>query len=237
MFKPRMSNTLYSLITRYMAAMGLMLFAVDLDDAEVKAAIKKAAKELAEEENAALIAKRDELLNEVKQLRKGKQISPEDLEKLERENEELKGQLTQATKDLKSAIANADKATKDLESEQGFTKRLLIDNGLLESLSKNGVTDPAYQKAAVAMLRSGVEIVIDGENRVPKVGDKALADHVAEWAKSDEGKRFASANGNSGGGAGGGAGGGGGEVKGKIDGNDAERAEYFKSKHPDLTTT
>lgn len=206
MFKPRLSNTLYSILTRYMASMGLMLFAVDLDDAEVKAAIKEAVEAAVKP----LTEKRDELLNEVKQLRKGKQVSPEDLEKLEQAHEELKGQLTQAQKDLKTAQTTAEKATKDLESEQGFTKKLLIDNGLLENLSKNGVTDPAYQKAAVAMLRSGVEIVIDGENRVAKVGDKPLTDHVAEWAKSDEGKRFASANGNSGGGAGGGAGGGGG---------------------------
>lgn len=237
MFKQRLSNTLYSILTRYMASMGLMLFAVDLDDAEVKAAIKKAAKEIADEETAALIAKRDELLNEVKQLRKGKQVSPEDLEKLEQANEELKGQLTQAQKDLKAAQTNLDKATKDLQAEQGFTTKLLSDNGLSEALMEAGVKNPAHLKAVKALLSSQVQIVTEGDARIAKVGDKPLKDFVTEWAKSDDGKHFVSAPDNSGGGGGGGSNGGsGGEVKGKIDGTDAERAAHFASKYPALKT-
>jgi len=190
----------FSWLTAYMGRSGLILYAgdIDLNAPEVKAAIDEAV--------AGLSSKNAELLKEVKELRKGKSVNPEDLDRIESERDDLKAQLDKASKDLKAATATAEKATKALADEQGFTQKLLIDNGLLETLSKNGVTDPAYQKAAVAMLRSGVQIVVDGENRVAKVGDKALADHVAEWAKSDEGKRFASAPGNSGGGAGGGSG-------------------------------
>jgi len=197
--KPRLSNTLFSMINRYMAAMGLMLFAVDLDDAEVKAAIKEAVdaavKPLAE--------KRDELLNEVKQLRKGKQVSPEDLEKLEAERDQYKDQAEKLAKDLKAANSNAEKFGKELETEKSFTQRLLVENGLTEQLTKAGVTNPAFLKAASAILASQVQIVPDGDKRVAKVGEKPLADFVGEWAKSDDGKHFVSAPNNSGGGSGG----------------------------------
>ncbi len=203
---------------------------IDLNAPEVQSAIKAAI----EEATAGLSEKNKELLKELKEARKGRDIDPAEVEKLEEQIEQLQGQLKAAQKEAKTLKETADKATKALESESGFTQKLLIDNGLLENLSKNGVTDPAYQKAAVAMLRAGVQIVVDGENRVAKVGDKDLADHVAEWAKSDEGKRFASAPGNSGGGGHGGQGGGGNQPKGKIDGTPEERAAHFASKYPEL---
>lgn len=203
---------------------------IDLNAPEVQSAIKAAI----EEATAGLSEKNKELLKELKEARKGRDIDPAEVEKLEEQIEQLQGQLKAAQKEAKTLKETADKATKALESESGFTQKLLIDNGLLENLSKNGVTDPAYQKAAVAMLRAGVQIVVDGENRVAKVGDKDLADHVAEWAKSDEGKRFASAPGNSGGGGHGGQGGGGTQPKGKIDGTPEERAAHFASKYPEL---
>lgn len=217
----------FSFLTAYMGKAGLILYAADpdLDNPAVKAAIKAAVEKAVEDATAPLVAKRDELLTEVKNLRKGKSIDPEDYAKLEAEIETLKGDLAKSTKELKLANETATKATKQLESETGFTQKLLIDNGLLENLSKNGVTDPAYQKAAVAMLRSGVQIVVEGENRVAKVGDKALADHVAEWAKSDEGKRFAAAPGNSGGGGnGGGNKGGGGKTMTRAEFDAADQA-------------
>lgn len=62
-------------------------------------------------------------------------------------------------------------------------------------------------KAAQAMLRSNVQIEIDGDNRVAKFGDKALSEAIKEWAASDEGKHFVSATVNGGGGGTGGTGG------------------------------
>jgi hypothetical protein len=178
---------------------------LDLNAPEVQDAIKAAV----EAATKPLIEKRDELLGEVKKLRKDSAIKPEDFERVEAERDEFKAQLDKANRDLKAAINTAEKATKALADEQGFTARLLADNGLSDALVKAGVSNPAHLKAVKAMLAGQVQIVAEGDTRVAKVGDKPLADFVTEWAKSDEGKHFVSAAQNNGGGAHGGAGQGG----------------------------
>lgn len=200
--------------------------AIDLNDPEVKDAIKHAV----EEATRPLLDKRDELLNEVKQLRKGKQVSPEDLEKLEQERDAYKEQLSKYEKDLKKANETIANIQKQLESESGFTQKLLVENGLTEALTKVGVTNPAFLKVVKATLASQVQLVAEGDTRIAKVGDKALGDFVTEWAKSEEGQYFVSAPNNNGGGAGGGNSGGSSQTKGKIDGDEKERAAYFASK-------
>jgi hypothetical protein len=202
---------------------------IDLNSPEVKEAIKTAV----EEATAPLVAKRDELLAEVKKARKGQQVDPETVTKLEDQIEALKGELMTAQKTAKTATSEADKARKSLEAAEGFTQRLLVDNGLTEALTKAGVTAPSYLKAAKALLAGQVQIVADGDNKVAKVGDKALADFAAEWAKGDEGKHFVAAPTNGGGGSQGG-GGAPSNIKGKLDGTEQERAAYFASKHPEL---
>lgn len=175
---------------------------IDLNAPEVQEAIKQAV------ENATkpILDKRDELLGEVKKLRKESAIKPEDLERIEQERDEFKAQLDKANKLAKDSVKAAEDAKKALEAESGFTQKLLIDNGLSEVLVKAGVSNPAHLKAVKSMLASQVQIIADGDNRVAKVGDKALADYVTEWATSDEGKHFVSAPNNSGGGAEGGGG-------------------------------
>jgi hypothetical protein len=154
---------------------------------------------------ANMAAKNKELLGELKKAKKGQEIDPQTVADLEAQVEKLQGDLTTASKTAKEASKAHEAAVKKLESETGFTQKLLIDNGLLETLGKNGVTNPVHQKAAVAMLRSGVSIIADGESRIAKVGDKALADYVKEWASSEEGKHFVAAPANTGGGATGGS--------------------------------
>jgi hypothetical protein len=175
---------------------------IDLKAPEVQAAIQAAVDAAV----APLVSKRDELLSEVKKLRKESTIKPEDVEKLETEIDTLKGQLTTAQKEAKTFKDAADKATKDLESESGYTQKLLVDNGLGDALLKANVNNPAHLKAVKSMLSGQVKIVVDGENRKAMVGDKELTSFVTEWAASDEGKHFVSAPGNGGGGAPGGGG-------------------------------
>jgi len=59
---------------------------------------------------------------------------------------------------------------------------------------------------AKALIERHVKIESDGDNRVAKVGDKALKDYVTEWAGSDIGKNYVAAPANSGGGGQGGGG-------------------------------
>lgn len=205
-----------------------MTFDVNAPEAQeaIQAAIEAA--------TAPILAKNKELLGELKKAKKGVEIDPQVVSDLESQVEDLQAKLTESGKALKTATETATKATKQLEAETGFTQKLLIDNGLLETLGKHGVTDPAYQKAAVAMLRSGVQVAIDGDNRIAKYGDKALADYVKEWTSSDEGKRFVAAPANSGSGAHGGSGSGAAKTMTRADfdsksiAGDASLAAFFK---------
>ena len=175
---------------------------VDLNDPDVQAAIKQAVQEATD----GLSSKNSELLAEVKKLKKETGIKPEDLDRLEAERDEALKQRDESQKALKQLTKDFEKVTNDHKSEAAFTQKLLVDNGLTEALVSVGVKEPAHLKAVKAMLASQVQIVADGDNRVAKVGDKALADFAKEWAASDEGKHFVSAPVNSGGGAQGGGG-------------------------------
>ncbi len=179
-----------------------------------------------------LKAKNAELLAEVKKYKKGQTVDPAEVDKLESQIAELQGKLTTAEKAAKIATKEVDTVRKQLESESAFNQRLLVDNGLTDALTKNGVTNPVHLKAAKALLAQGIKIEADGENRVAKFGDKPLADAIKEWAGSDEGKHFVAAPGNAGGGAAGSksGNGGAGAGKGKADGTPQERAAYFASK-------
>jgi chromosome segregation ATPase len=173
---------------------------IDLNAPEVQEAIKAAV----EQAVAPLAQKRDELLGEVKKLRKESAIKPEDLEAVERERDELKTALTNAQKEAKTLKESYTKTEEALKAESTFNHRLLVDNGLTDALTKVGVTNPAFLKAVKSTLASNIQFVTEGDQRIAKAGDKALADFVADWAKSDEGKHFVSAPTNNGGGANGG---------------------------------
>lgn len=185
---------------------------IDLNAPEVQDAIKAAVADAIKTATEPLAIKNKELLGELKEARKGQQIDPAVVERLEAQIDTLKHDLTTANSAVKTANANAEKATKQLESETSFTQNLLVDNGLSDALVKAGVSNPAHLKAVKSMLASQVQIVTEGDQRVAKIGDKALGDAITEWAKSDEGKNFVAATNNNGGGAQGGHGSGGGKT-------------------------
>lgn len=198
---------------------------IDLSAPEAQEAIKQAVDAAVAAATKPLIEKRDELLGEVKKLRKESAIKPEDVEKLEAQIDELKGNLAKAETEAKTAKIAADKATKALEAESGFNQRLLVDNGLTEALTKAGVTNPAFLRAVKSTLASQVQVVTEGDNRIAKAGDKLLADFVTEWAKSDEGKHFVSAPNNNGGGSQGGGGNGNAKTMTRAQFDSASQAE------------
>ena len=170
---------------------------IDLNSPEVKAAIKAAVQEATQP----LIDKRDELLGEVKKLRKGKEIDPAEVEKLETALEAATEANKQLQKDAKAAQTAAEKATKALEVAEANTSKLLVDNGLTDALVKAGVTNPVHQKAAKAMLAGQVELTDENGTKVPMLSGKKLAESITEWAGTDEGKFFVTAPDASGGGA------------------------------------
>lgn len=177
---------------------------IDLNAPEVQEAIKSAVKAAVESETSGLIAKRDELLAEVKKLKKGQEIKPEQYEALEAELEATRDKLTEASKIAKTTQTEFEKVKKMFEAENSFTSRLLVDNGLQAELLKVGVTNPAHLKAVKSMLSGQVQVRVEGDERKAVIGDKTLSDYVSEWSKSDEGKHFVAAPSNSGGGSTGG---------------------------------
>jgi hypothetical protein len=179
---------------------------VDLNSPEVKKAIEAAVNAAV----APLVEKRDELLNEVKTLRKGTAIKPEDLEKVEAERDEYKAKLDAANKDVKKLTTERDTAVTNLAKESEISANAHKERDLTESLAAINVSNPIALKAAKALLASQAQVVVEGDKRVTKVGDKLLSDHLKEWAATDEGKHFITAPANGGGGANGGSGNGGG---------------------------
>lgn len=165
--------------------------------AELEAAIA-AAKEAQDEKNRELLAEVKDLKAKV---RASQEIKPEDLTAMEQRAEKAEAALAEANKNLKALTTERDKAAKDLDRANASLHNHLVENGLRAQLAAVGVTNPVHQKAAIAMHRNSVEVVMDGDQHLARVGDKALADFVKEWAAGEEGKHFVSAPANGGGGA------------------------------------
>ena len=175
----------------------------DINDVDTKKAVKDLVDAAVTEATAGLVAKNQELLGKLKKATKDAQIDPVEHQALQAELEQTQAKLTEAQKIAKTATTEAEKAKKALESESGFTTKLLIDNGLNDAPLKAGVK-PEMSKAVKALLAGQVTIKADGDKRDAMIGDKSLSDFVGEWAKTDEGKHFVSAPNNQGGGATGG---------------------------------
>jgi hypothetical protein len=164
---------------------------------QIKAAVDEATSGLAK--------KNGELLAELKEARKGKQIDPAELDKLQEKIDGLENQLTASQKTIKDQQKAFEQTKAALDSESGFTSKLLLDNGLTDALVKVGVATP-FLPAVKAMLSSQAKIAIDGDTRKAVIGDKDLSAFVTEWATSDDGKHYIAAPQNNGGGANGGSG-------------------------------
>ena len=151
-----------------------------------------------------LAKKNSELLAELKEARKGKQIDPAELDKLQEKVDGLENQLNASQKTIKEQQKAFEQTKAALDSESGFTSKLLLDNGLTDALVKAGVATP-FLPAVKAMLSSQAKIAIDGDVRKAVIGDKDLSAFVTEWATSDDGKHYIAAPQNNGGGASGGS--------------------------------
>lgn len=196
---------------------------LDRNDPEVKALLEEVAAEATE----ALSAKNKELLAELRAAKakaKGSDVDPEEHARLLTQDEDLTGKLDKVTKDSTRQI---EKLTKDLTDKDGALTQHLIDGGLSTALAKAGVA-PHFMDAAKAMLR-GQAAIKDG---TAVIGDKPLADHVTEWAGTDQGKHFVTAPANSGGGGQGGSGGG--KTTGNLGGTRDERVAALKAQFPEL---
>ena len=161
------------------------------------------------EATAGLTSKRDELLKEVKDLKK--KISqgaadPQAMERLQEQLDEANAKLETANADLKKASKDRDKNKADFDNESAYSKKLLVDNGLTSALTSANVAKQ-FVPAVTAMFAGKVEVKTENGERKLFIGDKPLGEAITAFAQSDEGKHFIGAGNNTGGNANGGAGG------------------------------
>lgn len=207
------------------------------DKAIVDGLISEAIKERDEQhetEIAGLKAKNTELLDRLKKAREGGENSGE-VDRLERELDEVRGKLNKAEADNRQAQRDKEKAERaaataeaDRAKENEFSRSLLIENGLTAALKEANVADE-LAAGAKALLGKDVSVKDAGDGkRELFVGDKSLGDYVKEWAASDAGKVYVKAPVNGGGGANNGTGQGGGSKK-LSEMTEAERIEMAKT--------
>lgn len=128
---------------------------------------------------------------EREQLREKLQQLPSDFDPQQWENvksgKAKEEDLIALRKELESEI---DKWRSKAEQLEGETFKLTLSQQLDESLKSVGITNPAFQKAARALLISDVSLK-DGKAVVETdMGPMQLADHVKRWASSEEGASF-----------------------------------------------
>jgi len=152
-----------------------------------------------EDSTTGLVAKNKELVKE-KQNAIKKLENYGDVEKLYEKIEFLETERDTLLKQQKENTKALETATKLLESESGFTSKLLLDNGLTDALVKAGIA-PQFLPAAKSLLSTQAKIIAEGDTRKAVIGDKELSAFVKEWTASDEGKHFVQAPTNGGGGA------------------------------------
>jgi hypothetical protein len=106
---------------------------------------------------------------------------------------QYEAKIAKIKKDSDAAIAERDRKIAALDAD--IRKRLVTD-GLTAALTEAGVTNPAFLKAARAMLEHDVEVVEEDGSRTAKMksdlGGDDLAKYVQNWVQGDEGKAFVS---------------------------------------------
>lgn len=205
---------------------------------EVEAQIKEA---LAKETEG-LKAKRDELLGDLRKAKDDKAELSERLQKLEdaqeaaeRERAEAEGNVDQIREQvakeyerkLEKKQKELDAANERAESELSQNRKLLIDNGLTDALTKANVAKDLIPAARARMKELGIELEDVEGQRQALIDGKPLSEYVSEWSQGDEGRHFVAAANNGGGGANG-ANGGGKATPKLSDMTEAERKEYFQ---------
>jgi hypothetical protein len=196
--------------------------------ADLDAAIEKAVGPL-KDSIGKLETKNEELIGENRKLKRGAEIKPEDLEAAEKRADTAEAKVKELESSVKTLTKERDTAVKNLETEHGFTQKLLIQDGLKSALIANGVKDEDFIDSLAAKFGSGATVKVDGDTRTAMLGDKPLADAIKEWAGTDAGKKFVAAPVNGGGGAGGSNGQGGGAKT-------ATRAQFDAMSHADRMT-
>ena len=137
--------------------------------------------------------------------------------------------LLKLRQDLES---ERDAARTEADTLRGQLTGVTRDRSLTDALTAANVTNPTFQKAAIAMLAGSVKMENGAAIVETDMGNVNLPDFIKRWAASD-GKPFVTAP--AGGGAKGGDGHNKGSTAGDMGGTKAERVAALKQRFPDLS--
>lgn len=212
------------------------------EDTYSKEQLDEAIKAAVEENTRGLKDKRDELLADNRKLKDERSELSERLQRLEdaqeaaeRERAEAEGNVDQIREQvakeyerkLEKKQKELDAANERAESELSQNRKLLIDNGLTDALTKANVAKDLIPAARARMKELGIELEDVEGQRQALIDGKPLSEYVSEWSQGDEGRHFVAAANNGGGGSNG-ANGGGKATPKLSDMTEAERKEYFQ---------
>lgn len=153
-----------------------------------------------ETEIKGLKTKNKELLAKVKA---GGDGDPKAVEELETQIDANKKRIAELERNERKYTKQVQDLTAERDAEKAAVEKHIVDEGLTKALVENKVA-PQFLPAATALLRGKAKVVVEGEARTAKIGDKSLGDFIKEWSQGDEGKHYVAAPANGGGGAPGG---------------------------------
>lgn len=126
-------------------------------------------------------------------------VKPEDLERLEAENAELKKQLADSTAASKKSAKERDEAIAARTEIEGQVNRTTAETEIRKQLSALGITGDRLDELVEGYVPRTSVKVADGA-RIAYIGDKPASEFFPEWAKG-RGKEFIPAAGATGSGA------------------------------------
>lgn len=152
--------------------------------------------------------KNTELLGKLRKARtEGGDGSAAEVERLENELSDVQGKLRKAESDLRTAnrdlatvTSERDTANNDLTAEREISRNEFVNNRLTAELAAVNVGQHFLEDLTPSMARQVTVRDVNGE-RQAFVGDKALGDHIKEWAGTDKAKHYITAPANGGGGS------------------------------------
>jgi hypothetical protein len=180
---------------------------------------------------------------EVANLRNAYTRTKEDREKAKADAAKLKAQIAEleagapdtAATQAKMTALEEKLAAAEAKAAEAFGRYTSVtrDQSLQAALTGAGITEPAFLKAATAMLSGSVKLGDDGTAYVESsMGPKVLGDYVKQWAAGEGAAFVAKPSGI--GATGGGNGGNPTAPKGNLAGTKEERQAALKARFPDL---
>jgi hypothetical protein len=154
------------------------------------------------EATSRLKSKNEELIGELRKAREGK-VDADKVERLERDLEESRTKLDEATKAKTKAEKDAKAFSDRAEANEKRANALSVSTALAQHMAENKIA-PQFHEAVQAMFGPKATFKVENGVETVMVGDKSLGDAIKEFAGSDTGKFYVANGNNAGGGAQGG---------------------------------